>query len=145
MKIARDVRRRRQRAANMAANIANGGARSDLKLDLNGLDDITVANGNIINNLLLLTDLIYKVFSHIILLNVFLLTLKVSYSIYHLFCGRYKDLNKILLKYIKNHWLKKTLSWDDETYKKFKTSVVRFTTLYYRRYSTCFELNNETK
>ncbi|KAF9795564.1 hypothetical protein SFRURICE_004936 [Spodoptera frugiperda] len=55
MKIARDVRRRRQRAANMAANIANGGARSDLKLDLNGLDDITVANGksmyNVNNNL----------------------------------------------------------------------------------------------
>lgn len=50
MKIARDVRRRRQRAANMAANIANGGARSDLKLDLNGLDDITVANGNWFNN-----------------------------------------------------------------------------------------------
>ncbi|KAH9640560.1 hypothetical protein HF086_000504, partial [Spodoptera exigua] len=45
IKIARDVHRHRQRAANMAANIANGGARTDLKLDLNGLDDITVANG----------------------------------------------------------------------------------------------------
>ncbi|KAJ8734380.1 hypothetical protein PYW07_014931 [Mythimna separata] len=57
VKIARDVKRRRQRAANIAANIANGGTRSDLKLDLNGLDDITVANGksmyNVNNNLAL--------------------------------------------------------------------------------------------
>nr|XP_049698753.1 uncharacterized protein LOC110374658 [Helicoverpa armigera] len=57
VKIARDVRRRRQRAANIAANIvANNGTRGDLKLDLNGLDDIsTVTNGktmyNVNNNL----------------------------------------------------------------------------------------------
>ncbi|XP_060810433.1 O-acyltransferase like protein [Amyelois transitella] len=51
MKLARDVRRRRRRAANMAAE----GARNDLKLDLNGLDDITVTNGksmyNVNNNI----------------------------------------------------------------------------------------------
>lgn len=45
VKLSSDVKRRRQRAANIAANIANGGTRSDLKLDLNGLDDITVTNG----------------------------------------------------------------------------------------------------
>ncbi|XP_075990168.1 uncharacterized protein LOC142985805 [Anticarsia gemmatalis] len=52
IKISRDVRRRRQRAANIAAN---SGARTDLKLDLNGLEDINVANGksmyNVNNNL----------------------------------------------------------------------------------------------
>lgn len=42
MRLARDVRRRRRRAANMATADT---ARADLKLDLNGLDDITVANG----------------------------------------------------------------------------------------------------
>ncbi|KAG6457759.1 hypothetical protein O3G_MSEX010484 [Manduca sexta] len=46
MRIARDVRRRRRRAV----NLSNTGARSDLKLDLNGLDDITVANGKTIYN-----------------------------------------------------------------------------------------------
>lgn len=47
MKIARDVRKDRQRRANIAANMAaNNGARADLKLDLNGLDDINGANGN---------------------------------------------------------------------------------------------------
>lgn len=42
LKIARDVRRRKQRAANITAN-SNG--RTDLKLNLNGLDDINEANG----------------------------------------------------------------------------------------------------
>ncbi|XP_026727453.1 uncharacterized protein LOC113493675 [Trichoplusia ni] len=56
MKIARDVRKDRQRRANIAANMAaNNGARADLKLDLNGLDDINGANGksmyNVNNNL----------------------------------------------------------------------------------------------
>ncbi|XP_037300557.1 nose resistant to fluoxetine protein 6 [Manduca sexta] len=46
VRIARDVRRRRRRAV----NLSNTGARSDLKLDLNGLDDITVANGKTIYN-----------------------------------------------------------------------------------------------
>ncbi|XP_063828563.1 uncharacterized protein LOC135077950 [Ostrinia nubilalis] len=53
LRLAREVRRRRRRAANMAA--ADSGARGDLKLDLNGLDDITVANGksmyNVNNNI----------------------------------------------------------------------------------------------
>ncbi|KAL0896182.1 hypothetical protein ABMA27_012127 [Loxostege sticticalis] len=52
MRLARDVRRRRRRAANMATADT---ARADLKLDLNGLDDITVANGksmyNVNNNI----------------------------------------------------------------------------------------------
>ncbi|XP_052758807.1 uncharacterized protein LOC113522871 [Galleria mellonella] len=48
LKLARDVRKRRRRAANMAAG--EKGARGDLKLDLNGLDDITVANGKSIYN-----------------------------------------------------------------------------------------------
>ncbi|CAB3258929.1 unnamed protein product [Arctia plantaginis] len=52
MKITRDVRRRKQRVANITANSSAG---TDLKLNLNGLDDITVANGksmyNVNNNL----------------------------------------------------------------------------------------------
>ncbi|KAI8429393.1 hypothetical protein MSG28_000036 [Choristoneura fumiferana] len=56
MKLARDVRRRRRRAANMAAD----GSGRDIRLDLNGLDAITVAKGksmyNVNNNIAINTN-----------------------------------------------------------------------------------------
>ncbi|RVE40043.1 hypothetical protein evm_015307, partial [Chilo suppressalis] len=42
MRLARAVRRQRQRAANLSS--VDSSPRADLKLDLNGLDDIKVAN-----------------------------------------------------------------------------------------------------
>ncbi|KAM3957019.1 LOW QUALITY PROTEIN: uncharacterized protein ACR2FA_008954 [Aphomia sociella] len=47
LKLARDVRKLRRRAANMAADSS---PRGDLKLNLNGLDDIAVSNGKSMYN-----------------------------------------------------------------------------------------------